>query len=195
MEIRRVVLVGFMGAGKSTVGRALASMLRWRFFDADAELVKRLGMSIAACFAKDGEARFRRLEAQLVTELLAHEDAVLALGGGAVEDAGSLHQLRSDPCSLLVHLQVPLALSIERCARAGGAAVRPVLGDALGSKEVLEARYRARLPLYETAHLTLSTEHGTPRAAAATIAGVVRSRRSPPPGAVAGRKSPSSSRQ
>ena len=190
-EIRRVTLIGFMGAGKSTVGRALASMLRWRFLDADTELVKRVGMSVAAFFAAYGELRFRELEAQLVAELRGHERVVLALGGGAVEDAESLHQLRSDPHSLLIYLQVPLALALERCARSGGSAVRPVLGD----PHLLEARYRARLPLYQTAHLTVSTERGTPRAAAASIAAAIRAQRAPAPRAVTRFRPPSSSRQ
>ncbi len=186
-----MTLIGFMGAGKSTVGRVLASMLRWRFFDADAELVKSVGMSVAAFFAAHGEARFRELEAHIVADLLGHEQAVLALGGGAVEDTESLRRLSSDPHNLLVHLQVPLALSLERCGRSGGAAVRPVLGE----EAALEARYLARLPLYQAAHMTLSTEHGTPRAAAATIAGVVRSRRYPPAANVRRFRPSSSSRQ
>ena len=190
-EIRRVTLIGFMGAGKSTVGRVLASMLRWQFFDSDAELVKSVGLSVAAFFEVHGEGRFRELESHMVARLLGHERAVVALGGGAVEDAESLRRLRSDPHGLLVHLEVPLALSIERCSRVGGAVIRPVLGE----KGALEARYRARLPLYQAAHMTVSTEHGTPRAAAATIAGVVRSRRYPPAGAVARFRSSSSSRQ
>ena len=190
-ELRRVTLIGFMGAGKSTVGRALASMLRWQLIDADTELVRRVGMSVAAFFAAHGELRFRALESQLIAELLGHERAVLALGGGAVEDAESLYRLRSDPHGLLVHLQVPLAVALERCARSGGSAVRPVLGE----RHLLEARYRARLPLYRTAHLTVSTGRGTPRAAASAIAGVVRARRAPAAGEVMRLRPPSSSRQ
>lgn len=80
----RVVLTGFMGAGKTTVGRALATALGVEFIDADAELERRTGRSIPQIFAVDGEEGFRQIELATVVDVLATHDGVVALGGGAV---------------------------------------------------------------------------------------------------------------
>lgn len=116
-----IVLVGFMGAGKTTVGRLLAEELGVPFVDADEAIVAAEGRSIADIFRDDGEAGFRRIEASRVAGLLAGDEVVLALGGGAlgtpaVRDAVAGHQV--------VLLDVPLA---EALARVGGDAGRPML--------------------------------------------------------------------
>ena len=79
---RRVVLVGFMGAGKTSVGRELASRLGWRFVDLDAEIETRVGRPIPDIFARDGEAAFREIEERLGRRVLADDGVVLAPGGG-----------------------------------------------------------------------------------------------------------------
>jgi shikimate kinase len=79
-----LVLIGLRGTGKSTVARLLAERLGWPWFDADIEIEKRAGQSIAALFADEGEQAFREWESQVVADLAAHDRAVLALGGGAV---------------------------------------------------------------------------------------------------------------
>ena len=81
---RPIVLVGMMGAGKSTVGRRLAGRLRRRFADADRVLEDRLGVPIATMFELEGEAAFRDREAGLLAELVMDRDQVLATGGGVV---------------------------------------------------------------------------------------------------------------
>lgn len=116
-----IVLVGFMGAGKTTVGRLLAEELGVPFVDADEAIVAAEGRSIADIFTTDGEAGFRRIEASRIAGLLAGDEVVLALGGGAlgtpaVRDAVAGHQV--------VLLDVPLA---EALARVGGDAGRPML--------------------------------------------------------------------
>ena len=83
---RSVVLVGLMGAGKTSVGRRLASALRASFTDADDEIVTAAGMSIPDIFALYGEPRFRELERRVVARLLEQPPMVLALGGGAFID-------------------------------------------------------------------------------------------------------------
>ncbi|MHB8440044.1 MAG: shikimate kinase, partial [Acidimicrobiales bacterium] len=83
----RIVLVGMMGAGKSSVGGVLASRLGWDFVDADVEVERRAGMSVAELFSSRGEAAFREEEATVMGELLACAGpTVIAAGGGAVLD-------------------------------------------------------------------------------------------------------------
>ena len=87
MSVRRVVLTGFMGSGKSTVGPLLAGRLGWRFVDADDVIVAETGMAIADFFARHGEAAFRQRERETIARLAGEDALVLALGGGAIEDA------------------------------------------------------------------------------------------------------------
>ncbi len=116
-----IVLVGFMGAGKTTAGRLLAESLGVPFVDVDEAIVAVQGRSVADIFAADGEAGFRRIEADRIAELLGGEEAVVALGGGAlgtpaVREAVTGHRV--------VLLDVPLA---EALARVGGDQERPML--------------------------------------------------------------------
>lgn len=175
MPYRRVVLTGFMGAGKTTVGRLLASLLGRRFLDTDALLVANLGASIAELFAQLGETQFREHEATLIADLLNTEATVIALGGGALEHAATRALLRADTGTLLVYLQTPLAVSLARCAAEPDAAVRPVLRD----HELLELRFTRRRPFYEAADLILPTEGQTPESIATGIAAMVRGREQP----------------
>ena len=159
----RIVLTGFMGAGKTTVGGLLAAQLGWRFLDVDQELVHDASASIADLFRTEGEAAFRRREEETIARLLEHDHAVLALGGGALESQSTRELLLSAPATRLIFLETPLAVALARCAEdsgAPGAALRPVL---LGSDQAaLVERYHARLVHYRQAHHTLNTEAKTP---------------------------------
>ena len=97
MDERSIVLTGFMGTGKTSVGRAVAQALGRRFVDMDAVLEERLGMSIGACFATAGEAAFRRAEAELVAELAGQADLVIATGGGALVPEANRRQALLPP--------------------------------------------------------------------------------------------------
>jgi len=156
--IARIVLVGFMGAGKSTVGALLAQQLQWRFLDADTVLEDRTGVSIAEIFASHGEAEFRSREATVIRELLRQTHLVLAVGGGAVETASIRNALLESPETCIVFLQAPLEIMIARCEQQPGAALRPVLND----RERLRHRFESRLPHYQTAHLVIETASLTP---------------------------------
>src|SRR5271170_3656293 len=97
---RRIVLVGFMGAGKSTTGPILAERLGWRFIDTDHYLQAKTGCSISEMFLEQGEAAFRQLEAEVFAELHRDDELVIALGGGAVETEStrSLLEQASETC-------------------------------------------------------------------------------------------------
>lgn len=152
VEIKRIVLCGFMGAGKTTTGELLSSRLGWSFQDVDLVIEAETGLTIAQIFAQFGEPYFRRLEHQTICRLLEQENAVLALGGGAIEDLQTRQRLLADPSTLFVHLAVTMETVLLRCS--GTEAVRPVFND----RERLQARYDSRVPLYQQAHHTISTD-------------------------------------
>ena len=116
-----IVLVGFMGAGKTTVGRLLAAALGVPFTDSDQVIEDRAGKPIRQVFADDGEPAFRALEHQVIADLLNGPDIVLALGGGAVEHALTRKLLAEAPVAFL---RVSYA---EALSRVGGDGGRPML--------------------------------------------------------------------
>ncbi|MGC9159443.1 MAG: shikimate kinase [Terracidiphilus sp.] len=153
---RRIALTGFMGAGKSTVGRRLAERLEWQFIDVDEAIEAAAGMTIAEIFAQDGEAAFREMERAAIARMAADDATVLALGGGAIEDPATRTLLLTTPETLLVHLEIRLETALARC-RCGNS-VRPLLADPVS----LASRYQQRLPLYRMAHMTLSVDALSP---------------------------------
>jgi shikimate kinase len=153
---RRIVLTGFMGSGKSTVGPLLASRLGWSFVDADDSIEADAGCTIPELFRRHGEAEFRRRERDTIARLAGGDRLVLALGGGAIEEAATRALLLSAPDTLLVHLEVELATALARCR--GAENLRPVLAD----RKNLAARYQRRLPLYRMAHASIAVDALTP---------------------------------
>ncbi|HYK37367.1 shikimate kinase [Alloacidobacterium sp.] len=151
--ISRIVLVGFMGAGKSTVGSLLARLLQWRFLDADNVIEDSARKSIADIFSHNGEIAFRALEAQVINDLVREDRLVLALGGGAVETPSIREALFVNPETCVVFLHAPLEIMIARCEQQPGAALRPVLQN----REHLRSRFESRLSYYYAAHLVIET--------------------------------------
>ena len=121
-----IVLVGFMGAGKTTVGRLLAAKLGVPFTDSDHVIEARAGKPIPRVFADDGEPAFRQLEHEVIAGLLRGEDTVLALGGGAAAHAGTRAVLAAAAVPV-VYLRVSYA---EAMGRVGGDRGRPMLARA-----------------------------------------------------------------
>jgi shikimate kinase len=143
MSEPQVVLVGFMGAGKTRVGQALASLLEMEFTDLDAEVATRAGGTIAEIFARDGEAGFRELEAHALDDWLREGVGVLASGGGVVETASALRQLcEHHP---VVWLDPPFA-ELRRRLQAAPRTQRPLVAGR--DWEALRLRWEARRPLY-----------------------------------------------
>ncbi len=156
LPLRRIVLTGFMGSGKSTVGPLVAGRLGWRFLDADDAIEAEAGCTIAELFARHGEAAFRDREHATIARLAAEDALVLALGGGAIEREETRQLLLSDPQTLLIHLEVSLATTLARCG--GTEHTRPILAD----QAHLAARFQRRLPLYRAAHVSIATDALTP---------------------------------
>lgn len=146
----QVHLTGFMGSGKSTVGKLLARRLTWNFLDLDGVIERHEGRSVAKIFADDGEAAFRAAESHVLRQVVAKPATVVALGGGALIDPANLEISRRH--AVLVWLRCPLEVLEWRCA--GVAEVRPLWGDF----EALQRRYAERLPGYESAELIVDAE-------------------------------------
>jgi shikimate kinase len=153
---RRIVLTGFMGSGKSTVGPLLAARLGWTFLDVDNVIESEAEATIAALFARHGEAPFRAREHATIARLSTGNALVLALGGGAIEHSATRDLLLTSPGTLLVHLEVELTTTLDRCR--GTEHTRPILADLAN----LAARYQRRLPLYRTAHVSIPADKLTP---------------------------------
>jgi shikimate kinase len=151
---RCVLLTGPMGAGKSRVGRALASALGWPFIDTDAEVEKAARMKIAAIFALEGETGFRKRE-RAVLAALPSRRCVVALGGGAVVAAENQSVLREK--GVLVWLDARPETLVERI---GEAAERPLLAGLDRSARIakLAALREARSAAYGTARLRVETD-------------------------------------
>jgi shikimate kinase len=170
-HLRRIVLTGFMGAGKTTVGRLLAARLGWDFLDLDASIESRTGLAVPSIFAAHGEAHFRQLESQALAASLGRSNIVLALGGGAPESLTNRLLIEQTPATATIFLDAPFATLFDRCmmqalnpapasaapataAPVSPAQARPILTDPAAA----EARFLARQPIYRRlAHHTIST--------------------------------------
>ena len=151
-----ITLTGFMGSGKTTVGKVLADFLGCPFMDLDDLVVKKAGKSIPDIFAQDGEAAFRQQEARILrqtVEKYAESTVVLALGGGAITTPASAALLHEK--TVCIYLRAALDTLLARLD--GETAGRP-LADA-----AFAARLAARAPIYEeTAHVIIDTDGLTP---------------------------------
>jgi shikimate kinase len=150
-----VVLVGVMGAGKTTIGTLVAEALNLPFRDTDDDIVAATGKPISDIFVDDGEDHFRALERQAVAAALDGFDGVLALGGGAVMAAETRERLRGHT---VVFLDVGLADAVRRVGLGAG---RPLL--AINPRATLKHLLDQRRPLYqEVATATVVTDGRTP---------------------------------
>jgi shikimate kinase/3-dehydroquinate synthase len=145
-------LVGLMGSGKTTIGRALAKRLGLRFVDADHEIEARTGATIPLIFEIEGEASFRQREADVIRDLTAQQGIVLATGGGAVLNEQSRHYLRER--GTVIYLRASVASLVQRTSHDRN---RPLL-QTVDPKAKIESLARERGPLYEeVAHVVIET--------------------------------------
>lgn len=147
-RLDRIVLTGFMGCGKTTVGERLAVELGWEFLDLDHEIERREGRTVPQIFAESGERRFRQLEAGALASLLGRRGVVIALGGGAPEELGNRLLLEQTPRTAVVYLAAPFETLLDRCLRQAAdpaATARPVLAD----RNLAAERFKQRRTHYE----------------------------------------------
>jgi shikimate kinase len=148
---RAIVLVGLMGAGKTSIGRRLAERMGLPFVDADIEIEKAAGKSIPDIFADHGEAHFRDGERRVILRLLENGKQILATGGGAFMNAETRAAIKSHAIS--VWLKAELDVLLKRVAKRGG---RPLLENR-DPAEVLQNLINQRYPVYALADITVDS--------------------------------------
>ena len=163
---RRVFLTGFMGAGKTTVGRHLGQRLGWRFADLDEAIEATQQTTIAEIFSSEGEAAFRRYECESLAALLdqaPEEPTVVALGGGTTSQ-GDNRTTIANANGLTIWLHCPLEELRRRC---GAMTNRPLFQDAAQFQQL----YESRMPYYESADFRVDA---SPRDPAVVVEEIVR---------------------
>lgn len=149
---KTIVMVGMMGAGKTAVGRALATRLHVPCLDSDAEIVEAANMSIAEIFDRDGEAFFREKESQVIARLLENERCVLSTGGGAFLSKRNRDMITAQGVSVWLNADLELLWS-----RVKHKDTRPLLRTP-NPKATLTEIYHARVPEYAKADLRVDAE-------------------------------------
>ncbi|HVS15030.1 MAG TPA: shikimate kinase [Thermoanaerobaculia bacterium] len=159
----RIYLVGFMGAGKTAVGRCLARRLGWRFVDLDREIERRSGVSVAEIFEREGEPGFRSRETAALRRISRRQRTVVATGGGTLTDPENAEVIRASGRS--VFLDAPLEVLFDRVERS--ARDRPLFSDRAQAR----ALYESRLAAYRSADLVVPvTAEDRPEAVAERVA-------------------------
>jgi shikimate kinase len=158
-----VLLIGYRGSGKTTIGRRLADRLWWNFVDLDERLVARAGKSIRRIFEEDGEAAFRDLESALLQEALAADETVFATGGGVVVREENRRLIRQSGAKVIYLRCEPAELHRRIQADTATAEMRPALTALGGSEAEVAQKLAEREPLYrevmtaelDVTHLTI----------------------------------------
>jgi shikimate kinase len=185
-HLKRLVLTGFMGAGKSTIGRLLASRVGWNFLDLDTHLEHRTGSTIPQLFREHGESRFRRLESTALASALGFSHTILALGGGTPEDLTNRLLLEQTPGTFTIFLDAPFPTLFDRCMLQDIA--RPVLEDPAAA----QLRFAHRHPLYaRLSRLIIDTAALTPEQTVEAILAGLHKLHPPAPKPLAASKSAS----
>ncbi len=152
MKADKIYLVGFMGAGKTTVARALSKRLHWKHEDIDERIVERERRDIATIFRQEGEPYFRGIERQELVALLGVRGVVVATGGGTIVDPVTRGLMLRD--GAVIWLDAPLTTILERVPLDGR---RPLASDRLE----MERLYNQRLMAYGEAHLRLDASRSS----------------------------------
>ena len=165
-----IALVGFMCAGKSTVGRLLAARLNKAFVETDALIEERAGMPVAQVFSTYGEARFREMEVEVVADVSARTNAVIACGGGVVLNHCNVDRLRAG--AIVVYLDVSPVAVLQRLGPPSD--VRPLLSGPDREERIVKLMQERRPAYLAAAELTVDASLMTPPEIAAEIEGSLR---------------------
>jgi shikimate kinase len=165
MKYSRIYLIGFMGSGKTSIGRQLARKLGWKFIDLDKEIEQGEKRQVAEIFRENGEPYFRSLEKRYLRQASYSNRAVIALGGGTYVD--DQNRALADMTGLTVWLKVSFARLADRVKMDG---TRPKFDN----QDEAERLYQDREPHYALARVHVSTDEGSPETVVDEIIGVIR---------------------
>jgi shikimate kinase len=155
--MKKIILIGYRGTGKTTVGRLLGEHLGVSVLDSDVEVERRAGKTIAEIFAQDGEAAFREIEAEAIADLLQRDSFVLATGGGAVLRKETRQRLRMN--GYVVWLTAKPETILQRIQEdKNSATMRPNLTTLPPREEILAVLEKRRSLYEETAHHIIETD-------------------------------------
>jgi shikimate kinase len=163
---KNLVLIGFMGTGKTTVGKAIARELRYRFVDTDRRIEEKTGRTIPEIFAQEGETRFREIESEVVQEVSELPGLVIATGGGVVVRPENMERLRAS--GFVVCLKASAQVIRKRVSRGP---IRPLLSGDDPDRRLADL-LKKREPEYEKADLVVDTSSLSVGAAVKLIRGV-----------------------
>ncbi|MBP5199856.1 MAG: shikimate kinase [Schwartzia sp.] len=166
---RHVVLVGFMGTGKTSCGRTLATRLGCGLIDLDKYIEAKEGMSVPEIFAEKGEPYFREKEREAVREVVKRKGAVIATGGGTIKDEENFRLLKER--GVLVCLTADIDTIMERTERRGE---RPMLDRSEDRRKAVEELLESRREMYGRADFTVDTSRLSPMQAAEEVMSFLR---------------------
>ena len=156
--MKNIVLIGFMGTGKTTIGRLLASRLGRPFVDCDKKVEYESGMTIREIFEHYGEGFFREKEEDVIAKLSRYHNAVIATGGGVVLSNASMRRLKRN--GVLIALTASVETILERTGRRN---TRPLLLDFLMREQIVNKLLREREELYQKADFSIDTNGNSPQ--------------------------------
>lgn len=171
--MKNLVLIGFMGSGKSAVGRIVAGELNLRFVDMDRWIEEDVGCSISEIFSKKGEAFFREIESHAVEEIGAQEGQVISTGGGVILKKSNIDRLREKGVLICLHVDVATAI-----ARTHSHSHRPLLDG--NSPERIRALLMERQPLYDSIPNGVETTGRSAHEVARSVIRIYRQHQPPP---------------
>ena len=169
-QMKNIVLIGFMGTGKTSVGRLLAGRLGRSFVDIDRKIELDAGMTISEIFTMHGEDYFRRKEQEVIAKVSRYRNAVIATGGGVVLSAENMNRLRAN--GIVVSLSASVGTILERTGRRN---TRPLL-QRPDREEVVAKLLAQRAELYQNADLCIDTDTSAPHQTVGKIIAFLRQR-------------------
>mgnify|MGYP001023253498 CR=1 FL=1 len=167
--MKNIVLIGFMGTGKTSVGKLLAQRLAWPFVDTDQLIEQEVGLPVKEIFRSKGETFFRTKESEIIARVSGYTDSVIATGGGAVINRANFNRLKSN--SVVIALTASGEIILARTA--GNKADRPLLAKKKSAASV-EELLAARREHYRLADFTIDTSKMSPWQVAEEIIALLR---------------------
>lgn len=156
--MKNIVLIGFMGTGKTTIGRLLAHRLGRPFIDSDRKIEYEHGMSIHELFDAYGELYFRQKERMMIARLSRYNTAVIATGGGVVLSAENINRLKRN--GVIIALTASIEIILERTSRRK---TRPLLDNLEQREQIVNKLMKERAELYHKADYSIDTSNRTPQ--------------------------------